>query len=470
MPWWSGTPVHRELLPGCCSTPLASRRTPRPRSTGTTRRRDGRLVAYGVSEGGDERSVLRIIDVATGQHLPDEIPHTRAASVGWLPDGSRFLYTRYPEDSEYGRRVYEHVLGGAWADDRLVWDALVTPESWADVEVSPSGDHALVHVSIGWKRTDVHLYDCATSDWRVVVEGVDERTALGFDGDRLLGFTNIDAPRGRVVTATVEEPSRWETLVAEGEAVIDGVVPAGERFYVLSTEHAVARLAAHDRLDGRATEVSPSTTWAPSPASTPTRRRDWPSCSSSRSPVHRSCAASTARRSTPADAGPADGAVRPTAPAFSVTRTTYRSADGTEVGLFLVHRADLVPTPETPAILTGYGGFAISSTPVWSPLAAAWCERGGLWAVAGPTRWRRGGRGVARGGHARQQAERLRRLRRRRRPSRRRRAHVPQPARPARRFERRAARGHRTDPAAGAGPGRPLRGAAHGHGPVSRSS
>ena len=66
---------------------------------------------------------------------------------------------------------------------------LVTPESWADVEVSPSGAHALVHVSVGWKRTDVHLYDCATSEWRVVVEGVDERTAFGFDGDRLLGFT-----------------------------------------------------------------------------------------------------------------------------------------------------------------------------------------------------------------------------------------------------------------------------------------
>ena len=53
------------------------------------------------------------------------------------------------------------------------------------------------------------------------------------------------------------------------------------------------------------------------------------------------------------------------------------------MGLFLVHRSDLEPSADTPAILTGYGGFAISSTPVWAPLAAAWCERGGLWAVAG---------------------------------------------------------------------------------------
>jgi prolyl oligopeptidase len=53
------------------------------------------------------------------------------------------------------------------------------------------------------------------------------------------------------------------------------------------------------------------------------------------------------------------------------------------VGLFTIHRADTAPTPGTPAILTGYGGFAISESPSWSPLIAAWCEAGGLVAVAG---------------------------------------------------------------------------------------
>ena len=42
---------------------------------------DGSLVAFGTSIGGDERSTLRIVEVATGQQRPDVIPHTRAASV-----------------------------------------------------------------------------------------------------------------------------------------------------------------------------------------------------------------------------------------------------------------------------------------------------------------------------------------------------------------------------------------------------
>ncbi len=53
------------------------------------------------------------------------------------------------------------------------------------------------------------------------------------------------------------------------------------------------------------------------------------------------------------------------------------------IGLFLIHRADVTPGPDTPVILRGYGGFAIAEAPVWNPQIAAWCERGGLYAIAG---------------------------------------------------------------------------------------
>ena len=68
---------------------------------------------------------------------------------------------------------------------------------------------------------------------------------------------------------------------------------------------------------------------------------------------------------------------------FAVSQERYPSADGTEIGLFLIHRADEPPDVDTPCILTGYGGFAIAETPAWSPTIAAWAEAGGLFAVAG---------------------------------------------------------------------------------------
>ena len=48
-----------------------------------------------------------------------------------------------------------------------------------------------------------------------------------------------------------------------------------------------------------------------------------------------------------------------------------------------MYRRDVVPGPTTACMLTGYGGFAIAETPAWSPAYAAWCERGGVYAIAG---------------------------------------------------------------------------------------
>jgi prolyl oligopeptidase len=58
--------------------------------------RDGRLLAYGLSEDGSEQSVLHVLQVVSGQLLQDRISRTRAASLEWVPDGSGFYYTRYP--------------------------------------------------------------------------------------------------------------------------------------------------------------------------------------------------------------------------------------------------------------------------------------------------------------------------------------------------------------------------------------
>ncbi len=51
--------------------------------------------------------------------------------------------------------------------------------------------------------------------------------------------------------------------------------------------------------------------------------------------------------------------------------------------MFVMHRSDVEPSSQTPLILTGYGGFAVSESPAWVVRAAAWCAAGGVFAVAG---------------------------------------------------------------------------------------
>jgi prolyl oligopeptidase len=51
--------------------------------------------------------------------------------------------------------------------------------------------------------------------------------------------------------------------------------------------------------------------------------------------------------------------------------------------MFLVTARGVEPSPEMSTVLSGYGGFAIPSTPGFSPGLVAWCDAGGLFALAG---------------------------------------------------------------------------------------
>ena len=136
--------------------------TPPMPSTGSRPRVDGSLVAIGTSEGGTERSTLRVISGMDGSPAgtaDDEIPDTRACSVAWEPDGSGFFYTRYPEGDEYHRTVHHHRLGTPWASDPVVWAEHPDPQAWPQVTLSQDGRWLLVEVTCGWSRTDVHVFD-----------------------------------------------------------------------------------------------------------------------------------------------------------------------------------------------------------------------------------------------------------------------------------------------------------------------
>ena len=154
---------------------------------------DGSLVAYGVSEGGTESSVLRVIRTADASDVGDEIPNTRACTVGWEPDGSGFVYTRYPEGDEYHRTVHTHRLGADWRDDPVLWAEHPTPETWPDVKVSADGRHVLVQSMVGWSRYDQHLLDRTTGEWTDLIVGVEAISRFEFGDGRLA--VRSDHPR-----------------------------------------------------------------------------------------------------------------------------------------------------------------------------------------------------------------------------------------------------------------------------------
>jgi prolyl oligopeptidase len=192
--------------------------------------------------------------------------------------------------------------------------------------------------------------------------------------------TNIDAPNYRIVRASFDSPERasWQTIVPEGEQSI-------ELFDVSRDAVAVVRLAS---------ATSRVQLW--SRDGTSHREVELPGLGTvvgiSADPGGDLVTFSFESFTSP-PAGYAitkDGLkqiVRLVPPrgldtsSFDVEQTTYASKDGTRVTMFLVHRKDVRPTGDVPTVLSGYGGFNISRTPLYAPGVVAWVEAGGLFAM-----------------------------------------------------------------------------------------
>ncbi|MES2861126.1 MAG: prolyl oligopeptidase family serine peptidase [Pseudomonadota bacterium] len=91
---------------------------------------------------------------------------------------------------------------------------------------------------------------------------------------------------------------------------------------------------------------------------------------------------------------------------MTVDQFEARSADGTMVPYFVVHRDAMPMDGSNPTLLYGYGGFQVSMLPAYSPTTGKlWLERGGVYVVANT---RGGGEFGPRWHQAAQQANRQR--------------------------------------------------------------
>ncbi len=78
----------------CCSTRCCSTRAGSTTLDAWQPSKEGELLAYQISEGGDEESILRVIDVESGAVIDGPIDRCRYSPIGWLPGGQAFYYVR----------------------------------------------------------------------------------------------------------------------------------------------------------------------------------------------------------------------------------------------------------------------------------------------------------------------------------------------------------------------------------------
>ncbi len=345
---------------------------------------DDRL-AYLLSEGGDEESVLRVMDVPTGAVIDGPIYRAKYSPIGWMPHGKEYLYVRrlppgeVPAGEEaFHRRLWRHRVGTDPSEDELVFgDEHLDKTAYLGVTTSPDGRWAAVTVSPGTApRNDLYVARMNDRlDWIPAMVGVDAVAWPHFDRRGALWVvTNLDAPRRRLCRADPArpEPEHWEEVVAEDPdgGVLEDYALAGDTLPLVHRIHAVARLRIHDRETGSFTKDVA----LPGPgAADLTGRVDegaevWVGYTDDVTPYEAVALAELSSR----------GVGRSN---VDTRQVTYRSADGTEVRMRVIAPVAGPPVPR-PTILYGYGGFAVPMTPAYSSSIVAWVEAGGVWAIA----------------------------------------------------------------------------------------
>ncbi len=365
---------------------------------------EGDLLGYQLSAGGTEESVLRVLDVDTGAEVDGPVDRVRYSPLAWLPGGEACYYVRrlapelLPEDErQYHRRIYLHRVGDDPANDVEVFGAGLDPTNYYDVWVSRDGRWLVVTAAQGTApRTDVWMADLATGRpeapaLREVQVGVDARAQLyvGRDG-RLYVHTDRDSPRGRLCVADPErpQPHHWQDLLAEDpEAVLEGYAlldgDALERPVLLAswTRHAVSEVSVHDLATGarlNTLELPGLGTVGGLHARPEGGHEAWFDYTDHVTPVqvlHYDARAGGGLSVW--ETAPGSVAV----PAVETRQVTYRSADGTDVRMFVLSPPGDPDRPR-PTILYGYGGFSIPMTPGYSATVLSWVEAGGVYAIA----------------------------------------------------------------------------------------
>ncbi|TAM50490.1 MAG: S9 family peptidase [Paraburkholderia sp.] len=365
---------------------------------------DGRYVAYGISEGGSEKSVLHVVDVESGKTLAEAIDRTSACVVSWRNDNRSFFYLRYPQVgpdtppalSEYNAVTRLHVLG-RHADgegDEAVFGRGVSPKldvpegQGTYVLVSPDSPYAVAVANHNMDDNPNTFYVARVADihgadtpWKKIASPEDGVVDVQLRGDRLYALTGKDAPRFKLVSAPLAQPdlAHAQVVVPEGANVIDTFTLANDGIYL--AERAGATFELHrTRLDGK----DERTIGLPFAGSIRDLKPD------AKLPgvmfeLRGWIKAPREVAYAPGAQAAADTGLIPPSKTESdeleAQETFATSYDGTRVPISIISKKGIRRDGSHPTIIYGYGSYGLSLDPNYQSAWRAWFEQGGIMTV-----------------------------------------------------------------------------------------
>ncbi|TWU57900.1 Prolyl endopeptidase precursor [Rubripirellula reticaptiva] len=384
----SGLDTDREIL----IDPMTFSKDGTVALAGTATSDDGKLIAYGLADGGSDWRTWKVRDVTSGKDLTDVVEWVKFSSIAWKPDSSGFFYCRYDAPVEgaeltgtnENQRMYFHKLGDKQSQDTLVLERPDQPK-WGFSPVVTDDGHYLVIQN--WRGTEpqsqVFIKDLRDDDASVVpmITGFDADFVWVASVDDTHYFvTDHESPKRRLIAvpAGAENRDAWKEVIAETTDVLESASLFGTTFYVSYLKDARGRVTRH-HIDGTViNELSlPGVGTVGGFSGKQDANETFFSFTNYVTP--------TSIYRVDLQTGKVSLWRQPEV-AFNVddfvTEQLFcKSKDGTKIPIIVTRKKDTILDGSNPTMLYGYGGFNISITPGFSPATVGWIDAGGVYAV-----------------------------------------------------------------------------------------
>jgi prolyl oligopeptidase len=355
--------------------------------------KDGTLAVFGVQKSGSDWTEYRVMDLATKKPLTDRIEWVKVSSIAWR--GKGFYYSRYPQPVKgkelssinENHMVYYHRIGTPQSADELVFSDPKNPQRFHTLQTTEDERFAVLDVSdrgTGKQGNAVFVMDLSKPDAKftplIPAIGDDTYSVLESVRGELLVFTDNNAPNGRVVRIDPAKPApeNWKIILPEKNDTIDSIAVAGGKVIATYMKDVASKAYVHNLEGALENEVElPGLGSVSGFGGNMDDSSLFYTFTSFTYPTSIFRYEVAARKSSLFRAPQIPGL---DTNQYETKQVFVTSKDGAKVPMFLVHKKGLVLDGNNPALMYGYGGFNIATTPGFNSLRIALLEQGFVYA------------------------------------------------------------------------------------------
>ncbi len=350
--------------------------------------KDNKYVAISRQEAGSDWQEIRVMDIASKKELQDRLEWVKFSGAAWWKDG--FFYSRYPKpkegeelkgDNKY-HSVFYHKLGTPQSEDQLIYRDEENPNIYHFGEVTEDGHYFIMYKQPGTDGFATYYKDLeADGPFVKLFGGYDHKSSVIHNiGSKFLVLTDIDAPNYRLIEVDINRPGpeNWKDIIPESENLLQGVSTGGGKLFASYLENATTRIyqLEYDG-SGRKQIELPGLGSAAGFSGKEEEKKLFYSFSSFTQP--------NSIYEYEVDKGESKlfyrAELKFNPDDYVEKQVFYKSKDGTEVSMFIVHKKGVELNGQNPTYLYGYGGFNISLSPWFSASRVVFMERGGVFAM-----------------------------------------------------------------------------------------